>query len=156
MVPISARLPDDVFAWLSACSLENASTLSDKLRVAVQSMKLLHDGGSNYLDALSLNRDMLRTARDQLAALERSEAEHSEVLAMFLEHLPVMMASLQSASIGTVQEAAQLEGQLVKRCLQLSESLLRQAITPNAAAFDPRVVHAHIQRLSDLVGQIQK
>ena len=41
-------------------------------------------------------------------------------------------------------EAARLEDALVRRSFALSESLLRQATTPDAAAYDPGVVRRHM------------
>ena len=150
MVPISGRLPDDLYEWLSTFVVEGATTLSDKMRVAVANLKRLHDGDSDYIGALAMYRDLGRGTREHIAALERDAGEHSEVLAAMLEHIPALMAALNAAEPKSVGEAQQLEETLVKRTLQLTESLLRQAVTSGAAAYDPQVVSKNAGRLLEL------
>jgi hypothetical protein len=45
-----------------------------------------------------------------------------------------------------------LEGALVRRALAMGEALLRQAITPEAAAFDAGVVRQHVAPVLILTG----
>lgn len=150
MVPISARLPDDLYAWLAATPLEGATTVSDKLRVAVTHLKRLHDGDTDYLGALSMYRDLGRGTREQTAHLERQTGQHSEVLATMMEHLPALIAAMHAAPMGSVEDARQLEVLLVRRTLQMTETLLRQAVTTNAAAFDSQVVVKNAGQLLEL------
>lgn len=151
MTPISGRIPDDLYQWLSTQPLDEATTISDKLRVAVSTLRRIHEGDTNYTDGLSMYRDLLRNTRDHIAALERETGTHSEVLAAFLEHLPALTAALNSATVPNVAEAKQLENQLVKRAMQLTESLLRQGVTAEAAAFDPEVIQSNTSRVTELV-----
>lgn len=154
MVPVSGRLPEPLYQWLSTLPMDSATTVSDKVRVAVSTLKRLHDGDSDYMGALAMQRDLGRTTRDQIAKLERSEGVHSAVLAAFSDHLPELMASLNSAAVTSTKEARELEAQLVRRLFQLTESILRQAVTAEAAAFDVKVVHKQAPRLADLVHAI--
>jgi len=64
MVPVSGRLPDDLYAWLAGLTLEGASTVSDKMRVAVASLKRMQDGDGDYIGALSMYRDLGRGTRE--------------------------------------------------------------------------------------------
>jgi hypothetical protein len=150
MVPISGRLPDDLYQWLSTFFIEGATTISDKMRVAVANLKRVHDGDSDYVGALAMYRDLGRTTRERIATLERDHGEHSEVLATLLEHVPALMAALNAAQPSTVEEARQLEDVLVRRTMQLCETLLRQAVTTQAAAYDPQVVSKNADRLLEL------
>ena len=147
MVPVSGRLPEDLYQWLSALPLEGATTFSDKMREAIATLKRLHDGGADYVGALTMHRDLTRSARDQLAALELQSGEHSEVVAAVLEHAPAFGAALQSAHVATLDDARLLEAQLVRRALQLAETLLRQMLTTEAAAYDPEVVPRNAGRV---------
>lgn len=150
MVPISGRLPDDLYEWLSTFLVDGATTLSDKMRVAVANLKRMHDGDSDYIDALSMYRDLGRGTRENIATLERDTGEHSEVLAAFLEHLPALMAALNAAQPATAEAARQLEETLVRRTMQLTETLLRQAVTSGAAAYDGQVIARNSGRLLEL------
>lgn len=151
MVPVSGRLPEELYQWLSTLPMEGATTVSDKIRAAVSTLKRLHDGDSEYMGALAMQRDLGRTTRDQIAVLERSTGVHSAVLAAFFEHVPGLIATLNSAQIADAKSARELEEQMVRRLFQLTETMLRQAVTPQAAAFDERVVHKQATRLVDLV-----
>lgn len=150
MIPISGRLPDDLYNWLAGISLDGATTVSDKLRVAVTNLKRMHDGDTDYLDALGMYRDLGRGTRSSIAALERQSGQHSEVLAALMEHLPALISELNAAQPESLADARRLEAQLVKRTLQLAETLLRQAVTASAAAYDPKVVTNHSARLLEL------
>jgi hypothetical protein len=150
MVPISGRIPDDLYAWLSTLQLEDATTVSDKLRVAILHLKRVHEGDTDYLGALSMYRDLGRSTRDQIAHLEQKTGQHSEVLAALMEHLPALIALLHSSQISSPQSAKELEAALVRRTLQLAETLLRQAITGGAAAFDEKVITDNSTRLLEV------
>lgn len=150
MVPISGRLPDELYEWLATCPVEGATTVSDKIRVAVAHMKRTHEGNSDYVGALSMYRDLGASTRQNIANLERDTGQHSEVLATLMEHLPALTAALHSARLGSVAEAKQLEDSMVKRSLQLCETLLRQAITTQAAAYDSKVITRNAARLIEL------
>ena len=150
MTPISARLADDLYDWLSTLQLDDATTLSDKLRVAVLSLKRMHEGDSDYVGALSMYRDLGRNTRDQIAHLEQQTGQHSEVLGALTEHVPALVAMLHASQVTSVEAAQKLESDLVKRALQLAEVLLRQAVTGRAAAYDDHVVASHSKRLLEL------
>lgn len=150
MVPVSGRLPDDLYDWLAALSMDGATTVSDKMRVAVASLKRMQDGDGDYIGALSMYRDLGRGTREHIAALEQQTGQHSEVLAALMEHLPALIAGLHSAQPTSLAEAKRLEAQLVKRTLQLAETLLRQAVTSQAAAYDPKVIVQNAERLLEL------
>ncbi len=149
MAPISGRIPDELYQWLSTTPLEGATTVSDKLRVAVASLKRTHDGDADYQGALAMHRDLTGNTRRQVAALE-PELGHSEVLAAVFEHVPALAAALGSAQVHSLADARKLEATLAQRSLLLAESLLRQALTRHARAYDPAVVRANSTGLIEL------
>jgi hypothetical protein len=154
MMPVSSRLPEDLYQWLAGLPLEGATTFSDKMREAIATLKRLHDGGTDYVGALAMHRDLARAARDQIAAIERDSGVHSEVLAALLEHVPAFGAMLQSACLTTIDDARALEAQLTRRALQLAETLLRQLLTTEASAYDPLIVQHNAGRLIELAQRI--
>jgi hypothetical protein len=149
MTPLSGRISDDLYQWLATVQLEGAATVSDKMRVAISTLKRLHDGDSDYIGALGMYRDLTRSTRERIAQLEPVHG-HSEVLAAVAEHAPAIAATLSSAQIETVKDAMQLEEQVVKRTMQLAETLLRQTLTSTGSAYDPDVVHRNTKRLIEL------
>lgn len=149
MMPVSGRIPEDLYLWLSTTPLEGAATLSDKLRVAVATLKRIQDGDTDYNGALAMHRDLGNSLRNQLAQIE-PEHGHSEVISTIMEHAPAIAAALTSAQVNSVSDARKLEDQLTQRSLQLAESLLRQAVTRQARAYDGNVVIKHAQSLIEL------
>jgi hypothetical protein len=150
MLPISGRIPDDLYEWLSTTSFADAATVSDKLRIAIATLRRLHDGASDYMGTLEMYRDLGRRSRERFAQLEREIAGHSEVLATLSEHLPALLAMLHASVPATVKDAKGLEQALVQRTFQLCETLLRQAATRDAAAYDPQVIQRNMNRLIEL------
>ena len=149
MMPVSGRIPEDLYLWLSTTPLEGASTVSDKLRVAVATLKRLQDGDADYNGALAMHRDLGNNLRRQLAQIE-PEHGHSEVISTVMEHAPAIAAALTSAQVNGLPDARKLEDQLTQRSLQLAESLLRQAVTRQARAYDGQVVSRHAKALIEL------
>lgn len=155
MLPVSGRIPDDLYQWLSTSSFEGATTVSDKLRVCLAMLKRQQEGDADYDGALEMQRAMGKNLRKQLTKLEPAHG-HSEVLATLLEHAPALMAAIASSQSKDLPEARRLENQLVQRSMQLVESLMRQAITLQARAYDSQVVIRHISPVLELATIIQQ
>lgn len=144
MEPLSARIPSDVYLWLAQLQVEGAATNSDKLRVLLGQLKRQHDGAFDYVTAHAWARDLLGRLRDALVRTEGATGCHSDVMSAVLDHLSTVLALAVSHEPKDADEAALLEDALVRRSFALCESLLRQATTPAAAAFDPGVVRRHL------------
>ncbi|HEV2611197.1 MAG TPA: hypothetical protein VGU61_13085 [Noviherbaspirillum sp.] len=150
MVPLSGRIEDELYQWFIALQYEGAKTNSDKLREALKELRAQHEGTSDFVTALSWFQRLTQSLRESLYAIERDEQAHSEVLTLLIEQITVMAAALLSSKAATKAEAAQIEEQLVRRAFAMTEALLRQAVTPSAAAIDTEVVRRHSQRTVDL------
>jgi cell division septum initiation protein DivIVA len=61
-----------------------------------------------------------------------------------------------SARPANAAEAAQLEDALVRRVFSMANTLLRQATTTQAAAFDPAVVGRHSAATLELAGLLNQ
>ena len=72
------------------------------------------------------------------------------------EHVIAMAAVILSSQPKTTAEAIQVEDQLVRRAMAMAEAMLRQALTPSAAAFDSAVIQRHSARLIELVTLINQ
>lgn len=155
MEPLSARIPSELYLWLAQLQVEGATTTSDKLRVLLAQLKRQHDGGVDYLAAHTWARELTGRLRDALVRTEGATGEHSEVLLALLEHITSTLALVVSQVPANAQEAARLEDTLVKRTFALAETLLRQATTAQAAAYDPAVVRRHMGGTLALAQAIQ-
>lgn len=155
MEPLSARLPSDLYLWLAQLQVEGATTNSDKLRVLLGQLKRQHDGAFDYVAAHGWAREMTHRLREALVRIEGQEGLHSEVLGQLVEQVTTLMALVISAAPATAAEATRLEDALVRRSALLGESLLRQATTGAAHAFDPEVVKRHLGPTIELASTLK-
>lgn len=146
MVPLSGRIEDDLYQWFISVDYAGAKSNSDKLREVLKEMRLQHQASEDFVKAQNWMLRMTAVLRQSLAEIDRDEMAHSEVFTAIIEHVIAMAAMLISARPTGAAEAAQIEEQLVRRTTALTEALLRQALTPEAAALDPQVINRHIGR----------
>jgi len=156
MVPISGRIEDDLYQWFVSLEYPGAKTNSDKLREALKELRGQHQASADFVKAQTWIHAMANPVRRSLTVLERDQGAHSEVMASLTDHVIAMAALVLSGRPETIEEAAQLEEQLVRRAVGMTEGLLRQALTPSAAAFDPDVVRRHSARIIELATLINQ
>jgi hypothetical protein len=154
MEPLSARIPSDLYLWLAQLQVEGATTNSDKLRVLLGQLKRQHDGAFDYVAAHGWARELTHRLRESLVRIEGQEGRHSEVLGQLVEQVTTLMALVISSAPTTAEEASKLEDALVRRAALLGESLLRQAATGKAHAFDPGVVKRHLGTSIELASNL--
>ena len=150
MVPLSGRIEDDLYQWFISLEYAGAKSNSDKLREALKELRLQHEATADSVKTQAWMLRMTDALRQSLALIDRDEMAHSEVVSTLIDHVITMAATLISARPKGSAEAAQVEEQLVRRAMALTEALLRQALTPGAAAFDPEVIQRHIGRTLEL------
>ena len=79
---------------------------------------------------------------------------HSEVLTLVAEAVPQIMATLLSErGLGddTKKRAIEVEEIVVQRCFQLLTSILRLAVTRDAACYNPKVIDTHVPQVLEIV-----
>lgn len=150
MEPVSARLPSDIYLWLAGLEIDGAPTNSDKIRVLLSQLKRQHDGALDLATAHNWVRELIGRVRDGLVIAEQEAGRHSDVLTAIFDHLTALLAVTISSRITSASDAAQLEDTLVRRSFSMTESLLRQAATADASAFDPAVVRRYLSATLEL------
>ena len=155
MEPLSARIPSELYLWLAQLQVEGATTNSDKLRVLLGQLKRQHDGALDYVAAHAWSRDLTGRAREALVRTEGRTGRHSEVVSLLLDHLSSTLALVVSQAPADDASALQFEEGLVRRACALCETLLRQGLTPQAAAYDPAVVRRHLAPTIELALSLQ-
>lgn len=155
MEPLSARIPSDLYLWLAQLQVEGATTNSDKLRVLLGQLKRQHDGALDYVAAHAWARDLMSRLRESLVRTEGRSGKHSEVVNGLLDHLTAMLALVVSQAPASDADAAAFEEALLRRAFALCETLLRQATTAHAAAYDPTVVRRLLGPTIELATNLQ-
>ena len=156
MVPISGRIEDDLYQWFISLEYQGAKTNSDKLREALKELRRQHQASADFVKAQTWTYEMAEPIRRSLAILERDQTVRSEVISSLTEHVVAMAAMILSNRPQTIADASQVEEQLVRRAFAMTEALLRQALTPSAAAFDPEVIQRHCSRIIEIVTLINQ
>lgn len=154
MVPISGRIEDDLYQWFISLEYPGARTNSDKLREALKELRTQREASADFIKAQKWLHALADPMRSSLSLLERDQATHSEVVASLSEHAMAMAAVILSARLDSAEGARQVEEQLVRRAIGMTETLFRQALTPSAAAFDTDVVRRNLARLAELAALI--
>jgi hypothetical protein len=162
MQTLSARIPTEDLQWLAGLDIEGAVSPSDKLRALIGQMRRQHEGTLDYQGSLSWLRDLVAPFVTAVRALEHQNRMHSEVLTLAAEALPQIMATLLSERAlprDDKTRAIEVEDIVVQRCFQLLTSLLRLAVTREAACYNPAVIDAHVGsvlEIADIVKQARK
>jgi hypothetical protein len=87
---------------------------------------------------------------------------HSEALTLVAEALPQIMATLLSERAlnkDAKERAVDVEQIVVQRCFQLLTSILRLAVTHDAACYDPKVIDTHVPQvleIAEIIAQTRK
>jgi hypothetical protein len=157
-IPLSVRVPQDDFEWLTSLDIKGANTPSDKLRAVIQLHRREHDGSQSYELALSWLRDVVQPFAREVAAYEHRSSKRSEVVAAMLEWVPQLMALLASEHIHTdasPARARQVEDMLLQRSVSLLSTLLRLGITPASSTYDDSAIARQLPRLGELIDAVR-
>lgn len=153
MQTLSARVPSEDLEWLASLNIPGAVSPSDKLRTLIGQMRRQHEGTIDYAAGLAWLRELLAPFVTAMRALEHQHRTHSEALSLAAEWLPQLMATLLSARPAgrdARDRAVETEDIVVQRCMQFLTSLLRLAITQQAACYNPAVVDKHLPQVLEV------
>lgn len=157
-IPLSVRIPQADFEWLTALDLKGAATPSDKLRAVIQRYRREHEGAHSYELALDWLRDLVQPFAKDIAAYEHHSGERSEIVAAMLEWVPQLMALLASEHVATAdpaERARRIEDMLLQRSVALLSALLRLGVAPAATAYDSDALERQLPRLTALLDALQ-
>jgi hypothetical protein len=154
MQTLSARIPSEDLEWLVGLDLQGAVSPSDKLRTLIGQLRRQHEGSLDYQRSLSWLRDQVAPFVSAIRGFEHDNRMHSEVLTLVAEAVPQIMATLLSErALGSDPKtrAVAVEEIVVQRCFQLLTSMLRLAVTRDAACYNPKVIDAHVPPVLEIV-----
>ena len=157
-IPLSVRIPQDDFEWLTALDLKGATTPSDKLRTVIQRYRREHEGAQSYELALDWLRDLVQPFAKDIAAYEHRSDERSEIVAAMIEWVPQLMALLASERIegaDAAERARRVEDMLLQRSAALLSALLRLGVAPLETAYDGTALDRQLPRLAALINAMQ-
>jgi hypothetical protein len=162
MQTLSARIPTEDLEWLSGLDLQGAVSPSDKVRALIGQLRRQHEGTLDYQRSLAWLRDLIAPFVSAIGALEHRNQMHSEVLAVVSEALPQIMATLLSergVADDATKRAIEIEQLVVQRCFQLLMSILRLAVTRDAACYNSKVLDPYVPQvleIAEIIAQTRK
>jgi len=162
MQTLSARIPSEDMEWLAGLDIQGAVSPSDKLRALIGQMRRQYEGTLDYQGSLSWLRDLVAPFVTAIRALEHQNRMHSEALTLVAEALPQIMATLLSErglATDAKRRAIEVEEIVVQRCFQLLTSIMRLAVTREAACYNPAVIDTHVGsvlEIAEIVAQTRK
>jgi hypothetical protein len=160
MQTLSARIPMDDMEWLAGLDVQGAVSPSDKLRALIAQVRRQYDGTLDYAGSLEWLGDLVAPFVSSVRAFEHHNRMHSEVITLAAEWLPQVMATLLSER-GLAQDAKasdakahaiDVEDIVVQRCLQFLASIMRLAVTRDAACYNPAVIDKHLSGVLEIAG----
>jgi hypothetical protein len=155
MQTLSARIPMDDMEWLAGLDIQGAVSPSDKLRALIAQIRRQHEGTLDYERSLGWLRDLVAPFVTAIRAVEHHNRMHSEVLTLAAEWLPQVMATLLSERAlakDAKKQAIDVEEIVVQRCFQLLASIMRLAVTRDAACYNPTVIDKHMSTVLEIAG----
>ena len=153
MQTLSARIPTEDLEWLVGLNIQGAVSPSDKVRSLIGQLRRQQEGTLDYQRSLAWLRDLVAPFVSAIRAIEHQNRMHSEALTLVAEALPQIMATLLSErglTNDAKTRAAEVEQIVVQRCFQLLTSILRLAVTSDAACYDPKVIESHVPRVLEI------
>jgi len=155
MQSLSARIPSEDLEWLSRLDIQGAVSPSDKVRSLIGQLRRQHEGALDYQRSLAWLRDQVAPFVSAIRAIEHQNRMHSEVLTLVAEALPQIMATLLSERTlpkDAKKRAIDVEEIVVQRCFQLLASIMRLAVTRDAACYSPAVIDKHVSSVLEIAG----
>lgn len=153
--PLSVRLSDKDTAFLAQFQVDGAVTASDKIRSLIRQARQRYEVPESFSDALAISHVQLSNSLHGIRVLEQSIGEHSDVAAGLMltaeEFLALALSAPGTAGDDVQRSLIQYEARLVDCAARLTEQLLRWAVTPNAPAYDSKVVARRVAQLSDIM-----
>lgn len=156
MQTLSVRVPTEDIEWLASLEIAGAVTPSDKLRALIAQMRRQHQGTMDYAACVAWLRDLLAPFVVAIREVEHRQKLHSDAINAVIEWVPqiaaTVLAERRFASDGA--KITELEDALIQRCFQLTTSLLRLGVTPQAECYDPSAIGRHLAKVIELVDLI--
>ena len=155
MQTLSARIPTEDIEWLASLDIQGAVSPSDKLRALIAQMRRQYEGTLDYERSLSWLRDLVAPFVVGIRAFEHNNRMHSEALTLAAEWLPQIMATLlseRSLTKDAKSRALDVEEIVVQRCFQMLASIMRLAVTPDPACYNPAVIDKYVSSVLEIAG----
>ncbi|MBE9552524.1 MAG: hypothetical protein IMF05_03575 [Proteobacteria bacterium] len=159
MTPLSVRMSADDIAMLSALTIPDAVTPSEKIRRLVRTAHRQQQGRSDYAEALRVEEERIAPLLHRVRALEASHRVHSELLVHLLSWLPDMTATAMSSLAAFEKEdgvekvagnLAKTEAAVAERVFGLMLTVLQYSLTPKTHCYREDAVTGRLPEILEI------
>ncbi len=154
MQTISIRVPDEDFQWLLSINEADAKTPSEKLRALLARIRRQEAGMASPEMCSAWMRGLAQPFLDAIAAYERKQKAHSDLVSAVAEWSPQLMATLISTRLsgeGDQEKAVEVEAILAQQGFRLLTTLLRAAVTTKPATYDREILAHYLPDVIEIV-----
>lgn len=140
--------------FLAVLQIEDAVTLSEKVRALIKRARHRHQQKTDYDSYLKFMGDILNNLNHQVKLAEVNLGLHSEMVTYFLEWSVesfAFIASMQQQEDVDEETLKVLERGIVKRIFRLFETTTRMGITKKAPCYDEAIISQNFDGIIELV-----
>ena len=154
MQTMSIRLPDDDFRWLLSTQEGSGKTPSERLRAMIAQVREQESELSDPDSCMAWMRRLVQPTANFVAAWERQNKQHSDVLSAVLDIAPRLMALLVSARPPSTQDDGndmrEMEAALASHCFYLLTTVLRAMVTSVPAAYEKGNIERYLPDILEI------
>lgn len=163
-VPLSVRMSAGDMAMLSALTIPDAVTPSEKIRRLVRTAHRQQQGRSDYAQALQVEEERIAPLLHQVRALEASHRVHSELMVYLLTWLPDMTATAMSSLAefekeggveNVTENLAKTEAAVAERIFGLMLTVLQYSLTPKTHCYRAEAVTERLPEILEIAGLLK-
>lgn len=157
--PVSARVPQEDFDFITKLDVAGAKTPSDKVRHIIAEARKRYEGVQDYHGCLLMIQELIRPAMERINQGELDLHTRSEVVHRILAWMPETIAYAVSISIKLADgsdeaKLKELEAGLADRIFTLMQSILQMGVTPKCSCYNGSTIADRVEPVIDLVGVI--
>lgn len=141
-VPISVRIDQEVFDFITNLHINGANTPSEKIRELLTQARHSYERPHNYGSMLEYTETLLHDARHTILSCEKKMGVHSAILARVFEFLPDLLATLTTELpiTNSTSDLIRYEREVMWRIVRMIDNILQLAIMSKGVGYDDTVL----------------
>lgn len=156
-VPVSIRLTQSDAEFIASLQMNDALTLSDKIRSIIKETRKQKEKVEDYQSYLLLAKDKLKTASQLIKIYEREGSHYSLLVNLFQDWMTetfAFLAAFGNPSLTEKVDMQPLEAGIATRVFRLFEAVLRMGVTTEAPCYDKELIKKGLMPLLELTEMI--
>ena len=153
-IPVSFRMSQEDAEFLAGLQIEDAVTLSEKVRAIIKESRHRHQQKTDYETYLKFMSDVLNGLNKQIKLAEMKVESHSEIVAYFTEwsiESFAFIASMQQEDALDEAILKTLEDGILTRIFRLFEIVARMGVTSTAPCYNKQIITKNFSEILELI-----